>query len=98
VTAGADPGPVVLVAYPNPFNPTVTIRLAGLPDACKAGELSLFDLRGRHIREWRVQGDATVQWSPGRDGEQAAASGVYFCVYACPEAGVLVKQRLLLLK
>lgn len=98
VTPGADAGAVVLSAYPNPFNPTVTIRLAGVPDGCRDGKLSLFDLRGRRIREWHVEGDATVRWSPARDGERSAASGVYFCVYSCPGAGVLVKQRLLLLK
>ncbi len=78
--SGASPVKAALTAWPNPFNPKVTLAM----DAPVAGSatLDVYDVRGRHIR--RVfEGDLSVgrreiDWN-GRDtaGRQVP-SGVYF--------------------
>ncbi|NNE07139.1 MAG: hypothetical protein HKN20_01125, partial [Gemmatimonadetes bacterium] len=69
-----------LVAAPNPFNPTTTIRF----DRQAAGRVTLVihDVAGRAVRTlhdaWLPAGAHQVQWD-GRDGEgRAVPSGSYF--------------------
>jgi len=84
--------------FPNPFNPTTTIRFE-LGSAARV-TLDVFDVRGRHIRTLadgrRPAGQHTVDWD-GRDGGGVeVASGVYF--YKLLSAGTLETRRMVLLK
>ena len=74
-------GPVSVVAAPNPFNPSTSIKLA----LSERGPVTVeaFDVRGRLVRRlWhnRAAGPGTqvLEWD-GRDGRgHSVASGVYF--------------------
>ena len=70
----------MLAPYPNPFNPQVTIAYA-LKEAAEV-TISVFDLRGRRVREIRpgLQSAGRYQevWRGRDDAGQRQASGVYF--------------------
>jgi hypothetical protein len=66
--------------FPNPFNPTTTIRI-GLPDDGNV-RLLVYDVRGQLIKElvdgWRPAGYHEVTWD-GTDADgEAVVTGVYF--------------------
>ncbi len=70
----------MLAPYPNPFNPQVTIAYT-LKEAAEV-TISVFDVRGRRVREIRPglkpAGRHREVWR-GRDNEgRRQASGVYF--------------------
>jgi len=73
-------GPRLDVPYPNPFNPSTTIRY----EVPRSGpvQLTIFDVRGRRVRtlvdEHRGAGKYSLHWD-GRDNYgREVASGVYF--------------------
>ncbi len=81
-----DPGvaPAVVTslgqAFPNPMNPTATIKFAvGTPGKVM---LRVFDVSGRVIRtlvdETRAAGEYSVIWDGKNDGGDKVASGVFF--------------------
>jgi len=56
------------LAYPNPFNPSITIKLnRGI-----RGEIEIYDICGRLVLKEKVQ-DSDFTWTPGKTN-----SGVYF--------------------
>ena len=69
-------------AFPNPFNPTCTIRY----DVPVAGRVSLrvFDVGGRIVRTladaWREPGVYAEVWDGRSDGGDCLSSGVYVCL------------------
>lgn len=66
----------MLAAWPNPFNPAITIKYA-IPSGEGRGVLTVFDSRGRIVRHFDVQGEANAVWN-GRDERGAAlGSGIY---------------------
>ncbi|MBE0565598.1 MAG: VCBS repeat-containing protein [Krumholzibacteria bacterium] len=66
--------------YPNPFNPSTTLRF-DLPQAGKV-ELTIYDTAGRRVRtlvrETLAAGRQEVVWRGRDDGGRQVASGVYF--------------------
>ena len=85
-TGVGDPGAVtryVLAGnYPNPFNPSTTVRFA-VPAPARV-RLAVFDLQGRHVRTLRdgvVEGPGwhEARWFGTDDGGRPVAAGVYFC-------------------
>ncbi|MBK7702860.1 MAG: S8 family serine peptidase [bacterium] len=67
-------------AFPNPFNPSTTIRFA-MPAAARAS-VRIYDAGGRHVRTL-VDGDLgaavhTVVWQGDDDAGRRVGSGVYF--------------------
>jgi len=67
--------------YPNPFNPTTTIRFSL---RTRSGvRISIYDVAGRLVRTVQdgpmEAGWHTVRWDGTSTGGSAAASGVYFC-------------------
>jgi len=77
---GAPPAPALaLSAYPNPFNPRVTLAFA--VSAPVAGELAIHDVAGRKVATVAsgvfLAGEQTVTWNGLDDRGQAAPSGVY---------------------
>ncbi len=69
-----------LVASPNPFNPSTTIQFT-LPMAGQTG-VSVFDLRGRLVKQLHnsplAEGTHSVHWDGNTAGGAGASSGVYF--------------------
>ncbi|MCC7262050.1 MAG: carboxypeptidase regulatory-like domain-containing protein [Candidatus Latescibacteria bacterium] len=82
--------------YPNPFNPTTTIRFS-LPQAGEA-ELAIYNLLGQRVatlvRGVQEAGSHVLQWNGRDDQGRELASGVYF--YRL-QAGAQVETRKLLL-
>ncbi len=68
-------------AWPNPFNPAVTIALAIGGDGAAPAAVEIYDLRGRRVRElWRgplPAGERRLVWDGRTESGAAAASGVY---------------------
>jgi len=84
--------------FPNPFNPSTTVRFQVAQRALV--QIHVYDVRGALVE---VLGDA--QWSPGwhevrwdghnRDGERVA-SGIYFCRMVAP--GFSQTRKMVVLK
>jgi len=83
-------------AFPNPFNPSTTIRFS-LP-VTQAVRLNVYAVDGKHIaalvNEQRPPGPHSVTWNGTDDNGQPAASGTY--VYRL-EAGEFVEAKRLTL-
>jgi len=66
--------------YPNPFNPTTTIKYQ-LPEATDV-RLEIFNVVGQVVRtvvaDPQDAGRYTVQWDATNDGGQPLSSGIYF--------------------
>ncbi len=91
-------GVALHAAVPNPFNPSTTLRYAIEESAFV--RLSIFDARGRFVRdlvrEDRPAGEHAATWD-GRDAAGgAASSGVYFV--RLESAGETRTQKIVLLK
>lgn len=86
-------GFVLYPNFPNPFNPTTTIRFS-LPES-QLVSLSVFNLRGQLVElllnERRSAGDHTINWNAGN-----LASGVY--IYQMRFAGKSITQKMILMK
>ena len=84
---------ILLTAYPNPFNPTATIRFQ-VPETSEI-RLTVYDLMGREAKELvnsRVdRGEHEVVWNASE-----FPSGIYFC--RLESGDVSQTQKLLLLK
>jgi bacillolysin/thermolysin len=67
--------------YPNPFNPTTTIRYS-LPEAANV-KITIFDVNGNHITDLadnhQNPGTYTVTWNGKNDSGISVSSGVYYC-------------------
>ncbi len=66
--------------YPNPFNPSTTIRF-DLPEGGEV-ELVVYDMLGRHIRrltnQWMEAGYHAETWDGKNDAGFRVSSGIYF--------------------
>jgi hypothetical protein len=66
--------------FPNPFNPTTTIRYSTARDG-RVG-LIVFNVKGQRVRtlvdETRPSGNYTAVWDGRNDGGRTVATGVYF--------------------
>jgi len=85
-------------AWPNPFNPSTTLRFS-LAETGPA-RLAIYDIRGRELAVLHDgtlgAGDHEMLWD-GRDGEgRALASGVYLARFE--GGGLSIKKKLTLLK
>lgn len=77
-----------LAAYPNPFNPAVTIRLTGVE---KPVRLGIFDLQGKAVVDLRnAFRNGSVTWKAG------APSGVY--IVRAEISGHKLVKRIILIK
>lgn len=68
--------------YPNPFNPSTTVRLYVPGTTSGELDLAIYDLQGRRVRVLHqgpiAPGWHTVVWDGRNDGGQGSASGLYF--------------------
>ncbi len=84
--------------YPNPFNPTTTIRYQ-LPENGEVN-LSVYNIKGQKIKtivnEKMEQGLQQIIWDGKNDNNQYVASGVYFYKLKVNDKNIAIKKCLLL--
>ncbi len=84
-------------AYPNPFNPTTTIRY-DLPQASRV-RLTIYDVMGRQVRTLlqgeQAAGYRSVVWGGTDDRGQLVSSGVYLYRLQTGEFSLTKKMVLL---
>ncbi len=82
--------------YPNPFNPTTTIRLSMAKEAY--AEISIFNIKGQRIKtlinDVLPAGEHSVVWSGNNDNGVKVASGIYFYKL---QAGTYIKTKKMIL-
>ena len=82
--------------YPNPFNPTTTIRYA-LPEAAPV-TLKVYDVMGREVATLvngtQAAGRYTASWNARNASGQRVSSGIYFYTI---EAGTFQQTRQMVL-
>ncbi len=81
------PGELRLAAWPNPFNPAVTLALRGGEEGWRA---RVVDLTGRAVRLLHAEGTVAVWDGRGEDG-RPVASGVYLVHGLGRAAGAAVR-------
>jgi uncharacterized lipoprotein YddW (UPF0748 family) len=71
--------PLLFSSFPNPFNPSTTIRY-DLPDYAEVG-VSIFDLSGRLVRTLSQSHSVSseLSWDGTNETGQAVSGGVYLC-------------------
>jgi hypothetical protein len=79
--------------FPNPFNPSTTIRFA-IPQRSRV-TLALFDLLGRHVATL-LEGEEEAGYHQVRFDGSNLASGIYFCRFTAGDFAAM--KRLLLLR
>jgi hypothetical protein len=96
---GTMPARASLDNYPNPFNPSTTIRFEFVGASGRVS-LAVYDVNGARVRtlvdEWQSAGGGEVHWDGHDDHGNAVSSGVYFCRIVAP--GVDTSRRMVLLK
>ncbi len=84
--------------FPNPFNPTTTIRY-GLPKAAKV-QLSIYDMLGRKIvtlvNEIEQAGFHHVDWNGKTSNGSQVSSGTY--IYQIETEAQVIQRKMLLMK
>jgi flagellar hook assembly protein FlgD len=84
--------------YPNPFNPSTTIRFS-LPIATE-GSLSIYNLKGQRIKTLAegilAKGDHEVVWNGKDEHGEHVASGVY--LYRIQAGAQSISKQMLLMK
>lgn len=79
--------------YPNPFNPSTTIKY-DLPENSNV-TLIVYDVLGREVAQLvngtREAGYHSVTWSPSTSSGQVLASGVYFARFTATDASGNIK-------
>jgi len=80
VPVSETPQVLAMSAYPNPFNPALTLQLA-VPRTGPV-EVAVFDLRGRRVRELlkgqQQAGRMMLRWDGADDRGRSMGAGVYF--------------------
>ncbi|MCB0834841.1 MAG: T9SS type A sorting domain-containing protein, partial [Bacteroidetes bacterium] len=84
--------------YPNPFNPTTTIKFA-LPDAGRV-RLVVYNILGQKVRElvdgFKDAGRYEVLWNGRNDKGQLVSSGLY--IYRLESVKGIQSRKMLLVK
>ena len=88
----------LLPNYPNPFNPSTTIRYS-LPESADVN-IAVYDINGSHITDLadnhQNPGTYTITWNGRNDAGLMVSSGVYYCRV---KAGNYIKtNKMILLK
>jgi len=84
--------------YPNPFNPSTSIRYS----LCNSGRVSIkiYDIRGQLVKDLmdanQTAGDHVLVWNGTNNNDTKVASGVYFVRMST--AGTHSTQKILLMK
>ncbi len=83
-------------AYPNPFNPTTTIKFSVQEN--ETAMFEIFNLKGQTVKSYPIfnAGNYEVNWNGTDDNGNKVTSGVFF--YKLKSESVLQVQKMLLLK
>ncbi len=88
----------LLANYPNPFNPSTTIRIA--VNQRRRVRLSIYDINGRQVRnllnEVLPQGFHEFKWDGNNDSSEPLPSGVYF--YRMLSGGEQQTRKMMLIR
>jgi hypothetical protein len=90
------PTDLSFIASPNPFNPTVNLRV-GIPVSIKNQlTLQVFSITGKLLKTWIVKGTGyhNVSWNGKDANESSLPTGLYI---ACLKGGSKILQRKLLM-
>ena len=83
--------------YPNPFNPSTTIRFA-IPEPSRV-DIKIYNIKGQLVKvvknEFMDKGIHTVQWHGNDNNNHTVASGIYF-IRIQNEKNVAIRKSLLL--
>lgn len=81
-------------AYPNPFNPTTTIRYR-IPEA-KVVSIKIYDMRGREVRElvrsFQAAGRHEVTWNGMNSSNSQVSTGIYYARFNSGEYSKAIKM------
>ena len=84
--------------YPNPFNPSTTIKYDLAADS--QIRLDIFNIKGQHItslvNEYQTAGEYKVQWQGISDNKTSVPSGIYF--YKLSAEGITDTRKMIMLK
>ena len=84
--------------YPNPFNPTTTLQY-GLPEVSDV-KLIIFDILGRKIKEWSINGQHAgwhkIMWDGSDTGGNTVSTGVY--IYSLRAGKFVDTKKMLFMK
>jgi len=84
--------------YPNPFNPTTTIKFA--ISAPQQVEISIFNLKGQKVRSYNQHyqepGNYSIVWNGNDDEGKPAGTGIYF--YKLKTSAYSQIKKMMLLK
>jgi len=84
--------------YPNPFNPSTTIKYSLSYDTHV--ELTIYDVKGRLVRRLisgvEKAGEHSVTWNGKDESGQSVSSGVYFCMLKIGSGKKITKKMVLL--
>ncbi|NQV16729.1 T9SS type A sorting domain-containing protein, partial [bacterium] len=85
---------ILLEAYPNPFNPTTTIKYE-LPERADV-RLSIYDIQGHNIQnlvfETQQAGHYETQWDGTNNQGKQVSAGMYFARLQAGEYSSVVKM------
>jgi flagellar hook assembly protein FlgD len=91
----------VLHNYPNPFNPTTTIRYTLSDYSVRDLTITIYNARGQKLKESAVtigeSGEGLFTWDGRDDQGKPASSGVYLYSLSA-DGSELAQQKMLLLK
>ncbi len=87
--------PVLFSNYPNPFNPSTTIRYNLLENAVVS--ISIFDMSGRSVRKFNQSQvrSGEITWEGVNDAGQPVSAGVYVCHLQTRDVQASIKLVLL---
>jgi len=92
--AAAPAGFVLLQNFPNPFNPTTTIKY-GLPSVSDVS-IKIFNIQGREIRSWKVNDQAAgwyqLYWHGDNQTGNQVPTGMYFARVQAGDYSEVVKM------
>ena len=82
--------------YPNPFNAETTIPLNG---EIRDGQLAIYDISGRMIREFDINPETgSITWDGANASGETVASGTYFYSVSFDGIGKAATRKMTLLK
>jgi len=88
---------ISLIAYPNPFNSSVTISI--LSKGTLSGDLRIYDIQGRLVNEFVIDrnniSDNSIVWTGDDSRGINVSSGIYFARFSSGGLGGIVKLLLL---
>jgi hypothetical protein len=94
------PSESLLSIYPNPFNPSTTIRFQLNNDTTENTELVIYNIKGQKVKQLvsdqLAAGKHEVIWNGTDETGKIVSSGIYFCKLKCGE--VIQTKRMLMLK